>query len=137
MLRQLSVKNFAIVESVQMEFGPGFNVLTGETGAGKSLIVDALHFLLGDRITADVLRKGEERAVAEALFQTPAKGPAVQKLAEWGIGAAQGEILVKREYSRSSGKTRSFLNGEMATASMVAEVEIGRASCRERVSLNV
>src|SRR5580693_2505754 len=122
MLRQLSIKNFAIVDSVTMEFGPGFNVLTGETGAGKSLIVDALYFLLGDRINGDMLRAGEDRAVVEALFQVPAKGSAVKKLAEWGIDAAQGEMLVKREFSRSSGKTRSFVNGEMATASMISEL---------------
>jgi DNA repair protein RecN (Recombination protein N) len=122
MLRQLSIKNFAIVDSVTMEFGPGFNVLTGETGAGKSLIVDALYFLLGDRINGDMLRAGEDRAVVEALFQVPVKGSAVKKLAEWGIDAAQGEMLVKREFSRSSGKTRSFVNGEMATASMISEL---------------
>ena len=122
MLRQLSIKNFAIVESVSMEFGPGFNVLTGETGAGKSLIVDALYFLLGDRINADMLRAGEERAVAEALFTVPSQGSAVKKLAEWGISAPNDEILVKREFTRSSGKTRSFLNGEMATTAMITEL---------------
>ncbi len=122
MLRQLSVKNFAIVESISMEFGPGFNVLTGETGAGKSLIVDALYFLLGDRINADMLRAGEDRAQVEALFQVPSKGLAVLKLAEWGIDAPGDEVLVKREFTRSSGKTRSFINGQMATAAMVTEL---------------
>ncbi len=122
MLRQLSIKNFAIVESVAMEFGPGFNVLTGETGAGKSLIVDALYFLLGDRITADMLRAGEDRAVVEALFQVPLKSSAIKKLSEWGIDASHGELLVKREFNRSSGKTRSFVNGEMATAAMISEL---------------
>ena len=122
MLRQLSIQNFAIVDSVTMEFGSGFNVLTGETGAGKSLIVDALYFLLGDRIHSDMLRAGEEKAVVEALFQVPAKGSAVAKLAEWGIETSQGEVLVKREYTRASGKTRSFVNGSMATASMIAEL---------------
>ena len=122
MLRQISIKNFAIVDSVTLEFGPGFNVLTGETGAGKSLIVDALYFLLGDRIAADMLRAGEDRDVAEALFQVSEKSPAAQKLLEWGIAAPGGEILLKREFNRSSGKTRSFLNGEMATAAMVEEL---------------
>jgi len=122
MLRQLSIKNFAIVESISMEFKPGFNVLTGETGAGKSLIVDALYFLLGDRINADMLRAGEDRAMVEAFFQVPPKGLAVQKLSEWGIDVPSGEILVKREFNRSSGKTRSFINGEMATAAMVTEL---------------
>lgn len=122
MLRQLSIKHFAIVDSITMEFAPGFNVLTGETGAGKSMIVDALYFLLGDRIGPDMLRQGEDRAVAEALFQAPLKGEAVKKLQEWGITAPNGEILVKREFTRSAGKTRSFVNGEMATASMIAEL---------------
>src|SRR5579863_3784650 len=103
MLRQLFIKNFAIVDSITLEFGPGFNVLTGETGAGKSMIVDALYFLLGDRISVDMLRSGEERAVVEALFQIPPKGSAVKKLAEWGIGVSNGEILVKREFTRSAG----------------------------------
>jgi DNA repair protein RecN (Recombination protein N) len=122
MLRQLSIKNFAIVDSVTMEFGPGFNVLTGETGAGKSMIVDALYFLLGDRIGADMLRAGEERAVVEAFFQVPPHGFVVNKLAEWGFLASKGEVLVKREFSRASGRTRSFVNGEMATAAMIAEL---------------
>ena len=110
------------MDSVTLEFAPGFNVLTGETGAGKSLIVDALYFLLGDRMAADMLRAGEERAVAEALFQVPAKGAVTRKLSEWGINATSGEVLVKREFTRSSGKTRSFVNGEMATAAMIAEL---------------
>ncbi|HVZ80868.1 MAG TPA: DNA repair protein RecN [bacterium] len=122
MLRQLSIKNFAIVETVVLEFEPGFNVLTGETGAGKSLIVDALYFLLGDRISADTLRAGEERAVVEALFQVPPSSPALKKLSEWGIEAKGGEVLIKREFTRSSGKTRSFVNGEMATASLISEL---------------
>jgi DNA repair protein RecN (Recombination protein N) len=122
MLRQLSIKHFAIVDSVILEFGPGFNVLTGETGAGKSLIVDALYFLLGDRIDPGMLREGEDRAVVEALFQVPSEGPVVHKLAEWGIDVPSGEILIKREYSGSSGKTRSFVNGGMATAAMVSGI---------------
>jgi len=122
MLRQLSIQNFAIVESVTMEFGEGFNVLTGETGAGKSLIVDALYFLLGDRIAADMLRAGEERAVVEALFQIAPKGAVVKKLEEWGILSPQGELLIKREFTRASGKTRSFVNGAMATAAMISEL---------------
>src|SRR5665213_1546714 len=125
MLRQLSIKNFAIVDSVTMEFGEGFNVLTGETGAGKSLIVDALYFLLGDRINADMIRQGEERTVVEALFQVPPKGKVTQKLFEWGIEAPYGEILIKRELTRSAGKTKSLVNGEMATAAMIAELGEG------------
>src|SRR6185369_7813861 len=122
MLRQLSIKNFAIVDAVTLEFDGGFNVLTGETGAGKSLIVDALYFLLGDRLNADMLRAGEEKALVEALFQVGSKSPAAAKLSEWGIEVEEGEILVKREYARSSGKTRSSLNGSLATAAMISEL---------------
>ncbi len=125
MLRQLSIKNFAIVNSVTMEFGEGFNVLTGETGAGKSLIVDAIYFLLGDRINTDMIRLGEERTVVEALFQVQPKSLVTKKLAEWGIDAPYGEILIKRELTKSSGKTKSLVNGEMATAAMIAELGEG------------
>ncbi|HVM32165.1 MAG TPA: DNA repair protein RecN, partial [bacterium] len=125
MLKSLSIKNFAIVDSVTLEFGPGFNVMTGETGAGKSLIVDALHFLLGDRINLDMLRQGEERALVEALFQLGPRDPLLAKLAEWGFEAPGGELIVKREFTRASGKTRSFLNGELATAAVIAELGEG------------
>ena len=122
MLRQISIKNFAIVDSATLEFGPGFNVMTGETGAGKSLIVDALHFLLGDRIKLDMLRQGEERALVEALFHLPARHPVLAKIRERGIEVLDGELVVKREFTRSSGKTRSYINGEMATAAMIEEL---------------
>jgi DNA repair protein RecN (Recombination protein N) len=122
LLRQISIKNFAIVDSATLEFGPGFNVMTGETGAGKSLIVDALHFLLGDRIKLDMLRQGEERALVEALFHLPAQHPVLAKIKERGIEVRDGELVVKREFTRSSGKTRSYINGEMATAAMIEEL---------------
>ena len=122
MLRNLSVKNFAIVDRVELEFDPGFNVLTGETGAGKSLLVDALSFLMGEKLDPDVLRSGEDKAVAEALFQVASDGPAAKLVSEWGLEASQGEILLRREYSRSSGKTKSTLNGSLVTAAMVAEL---------------
>lgn len=122
MLRQLSVQNFAIVDRVDLEFEPGFNVLTGETGAGKSLLVDALHFLLGERLDPSVLRAGEEKASAEALFQVRPGSPAIAKLAEWGLDVVDGEILLRREYTRSSGKTRSTVNGSMATVAMAGEL---------------
>ncbi len=125
MLKRIAIKNFAIVDSVALEFGPGFNVMTGETGAGKSLIVDALHFLLGDRINLDMLRQGEERALVEALFQLGLKDPLLSKLAEWGFEAPGGELIIKREFTRASGKTRSFLNGELATAAQIVELGEG------------
>ena len=85
MLRTLSIKNFAIVEAVSLEFGPHFNVLTGETGAGKSLIVDALYFLLGDKIDPEMLPTEGERTVVEALFQMPPESPVTHLLRDKGI----------------------------------------------------
>ena len=123
MLIRLSIRHFALVESADIDFGTGFNVLTGETGAGKSMLVDALAFLLGDRMSADSLREGEERASVSALFQVPSGSPAPALLEAWGIPSPGGEILVKREYVRSSGKTRSTLNGETATASIMTELD--------------
>jgi DNA repair protein RecN (Recombination protein N) len=122
MLRHLTVQNFAIVDKVDLTFEPGFNVLTGETGAGKSLLVDALYFLLGERLDPSVLRAGEEKASAEALFQVRSSSPALTRLAEWGFEAPDGEILLRREYTRSSGKTRSTVNGSLATAAMASEL---------------
>lgn len=122
MLRHLTVQNFAIVDKVDLTFEWGFNVLTGETGAGKSLLVDALYFLLGGRLDPALLRSGEDKAVAEALFQLDLGSPALAKMNEWGLPAPEGEILLRREYAKSSGKTRSTLNGSLATAAMVAEL---------------
>jgi DNA repair protein RecN (Recombination protein N) len=125
MLRQISINNFAIVDSVILEFGPGFNVLTGETGAGKSLIVDGLYFLLGDRFDPEFLRVGEERMWVEAIFQASPDSSVVELLREKGIDPQDGEIHMKREYSRSSLKTRSFINGELASAALVMKVGEG------------
>jgi DNA repair protein RecN (Recombination protein N) len=122
MLARLLIRNFALVESTVLDLKEGFNVLTGETGAGKSMLVDALTFLLGDRMSADSLRTGEDRALVEAIFQLEPGSAAMARLTEWGIPVPGGELLVKREFTRSAGRTRSTVNGEMATAAMVAEL---------------
>src|SRR5512141_2756433 len=80
MLTTLRISGFAVVDAVEVHFGSGLNVLTGETGAGKSILVNALHLVLGGRMTADVLREGADEAVVEALFELPADHPAWGKL---------------------------------------------------------
>jgi DNA repair protein RecN (Recombination protein N) len=75
MLRFLRIRNLAVIESVDVEFEPGFNVLTGETGAGKSILVEAVGLLLGDRASSDLVRTGETQATIEAIFEVPG-GPA-------------------------------------------------------------
>jgi len=99
MLRLLRIRNLAVIEAVEVEFEDGFNVLTGETGAGKSILVEAVGLLLGARATSDLVRTGESQASIEALFER----------------ADRAELVVRREIT-SQGRSRSFVNGALATA---------------------
>src|SRR6187399_2186185 len=105
MLRYLRIRNLAVIDAVEVEFEPGFNVLTGETGAGKSILVEAVGLLLGGRASADLVRTGEAQATIEAIFETP---------------DAQ-ELIVRREIS-AQGRSRSFINGALATAAALRDL---------------
>ena len=124
MLTELRVKNFAIIESLTLPLGPGFNVLTGETGAGKSIIVGALGLLLGERGTADVVRTGSDRATVEGVFDTSARPELRTVLDERGIDVDDAFVVLRREVT-SAGRTRAWINGTTVTASALADV--GRA----------
>ena len=121
MLTELRIKNFAIIESLTLPLAPGFNVLSGETGAGKSIIVGALGLLLGERATTDVVRTGTEKASVEGVFDAAGRAEVVALLDVRGIDAEDHTVVLKREVS-SSGRTRAWVNGTTVTASVLAEV---------------
>lgn len=114
MLRLLSIRNFVVVETLDVEFASGFTVLTGETGAGKSILLDALGLLLGDRFELRQLRTGAERAELAALFDV-SDAPAVHaRLTEQGIGAPGNEVMLRRVLD-AQGRSRAWINGTVAT----------------------
>jgi len=105
MLRYLNIRNLAVIEAVEIEFGPGFTVLTGETGAGKSILVEAVGLLLGGRASSDLVRTGEETAHIQALFEH----------------ADGRELIVRREVT-SQGRSRAFVDGALATAATLRDL---------------
>ncbi|MCR5813077.1 MAG: AAA family ATPase [Desulfovibrio sp.] len=105
MLEYLHIRNLALIEDVSLELCPGMNVLSGETGAGKSFILKALSFLLGDRLKADMVRPGAERAIVEGLFQ-----------------AETGDLLLRRELIVESGRSRIFVNDTLHTQEILKEL---------------
>ncbi len=118
MLRELSIRNLAVVEEAVVPFAPGFNVLTGETGAGKSIIVDALLLITGARAQPDWIRTGAETAVVEAVFDIDPAGPVAALLEEAGHQTGEGELVIKRELARS-GRHRAFVNDGAATVGLL------------------
>ena len=123
MLRELRIRNFSIIEDAVIEFGRGFNVLTGETGAGKSIIISALSLALGERAAGDLVRSGEKEAVVEAFFEiTPeALNPSTRRfLGDNGIVFDDGLIL-KRIIS-SQGRSRAYVNSSMVSVQSLSEV---------------
>ena len=119
MLRELRVRNLAVIESLTVPFGPGLNVLTGETGAGKSILIDALTLLLGERAQpAETIRAGAESATIEAVFDAPRKSPVATLLQEHGITLEDGQLVVRRELVRG-GRGRVFLNDANTTLALL------------------
>ena len=124
MLRRLSIKNFAVVRELELVFGPGLNLLTGETGAGKSIIVDALALVVGGRAAPDVVRAGASVAVVEAEFQLAAEaGAAVAELlAADGVASEQGGLLLRREV-QAVGRSRALVNDQSVTAALLRRLQ--------------
>lgn len=114
MLTELRIANFAVIEQLALEFADGFQVLTGETGAGKSILVDALALLIGGRASADQIRTEAEEAELQASFSIPAHSPLMAGLRDDGIMAPDEQELIIRRILSRSGRNRIYLNGRLA-----------------------
>jgi DNA repair protein RecN (Recombination protein N) len=119
-LRVLAIRDYVIVERVEIEAEGGFTVLTGETGAGKSILVDALEMLVGGRADASVVREGAERAELSAEFGIGERGPLQDYLAENGLEGDRGALILRRSIDRN-GRSRCFINGHAATLAQARE----------------
>jgi DNA repair protein RecN (Recombination protein N) len=125
-LLELRVENYAVIDSLVVEFAPGLNLLTGETGAGKSILIDALSLLLGDKASSDMVRHGAEKAVVSGVFESEEKS--LKKiLEENGIEPEDGQIIVKREIA-TGGKGRVFVNNQPATVALLRQLAPALAS---------
>jgi DNA repair protein RecN (Recombination protein N) len=121
MLRTLSIRDFVIVERLELEFESGFTVLTGETGAGKSILIDALATVLGERAEAGLVREGREKAEINAEFQAADSGPLSAYLDENDLAGEEGECVLRRVIE-SSGRSRAYVNGRPATVQQLREI---------------
>ncbi|RAK22322.1 DNA replication and repair protein RecN [Anoxybacillus vitaminiphilus] len=122
MLAELSIKNFAIIETLSISFEKGLTVLTGETGAGKSIIIDAIHLLVGGRGSAEFVRYGETKAEIEGLFLLEDEThPCYEKCAEFGIDISEGMVVLRREIS-VHGKSICRVNGKLVTIAVLREI---------------
>ena len=120
MIRQLTINNIALIDHLDIEFQEGLTVLSGETGSGKSIIIDSLAFVLGDRADKTLIKYGEDFAEVTALFEVDATSPVVAKLEEYGYGN-ETEILIYRKMS-TSGKNEIRIQGKTATQAILKEV---------------
>ena len=137
MLLHLAAQNLVLIEQIVLEPGPGFNVLTGETGAGKSMLVDALGLVLGARASPEAVRTGEREATVEALFDVEPGSRVAAKLDAGGLADESGQLVVRR-IIQGEGRSRAYLNGRMSTATQLLELApdlCDIASQHESVSL--
>src|ERR1044072_3863195 len=121
MLTELRIKNFAIIEALTLPLAPGFNLPSGETGGGKSIIVGALGLLLGERASTDLIRTGADRATVEGVFDVGDRPESATLLDERGIDAEEPLVVLKREIA-AAGRTRAWINGNAVSAAILAEI---------------
>jgi DNA repair protein RecN (Recombination protein N) len=125
MLRQLSIRDVVLIDRLDLEFEPGLGVLTGETGAGKSILLDSLGLALGVRADTGLVRQGEQQASVAAEFDLPPDHPAFALLAEQGIASEAGEPLLVRRTLKSDGGSRAFAGGAGVPASVLRDIANG------------
>jgi len=122
MLKNLRIQNFAIIDEATLEFGEGLNIISGETGAGKSILMDALVLILGGRASTDLIRRGAEEATVEALFEVSGDSELAAALESHGLGA-DDELIIRRIMHRS-GKNRIFVNGSMVNMATLQAITV-------------
>lgn len=120
MLKTLSIKNYALIDSAEIEFTSGLNIITGETGAGKTILIDALNLVLGDRASTEIIRKGAEKAVVEAMFGAAPNKKVRAFLDEHDLEPAE-DVILRREIS-SKGQTRCFVNDTPVSVTQLKEI---------------
>jgi len=122
-LAELRLENYAVIDNVVIEFAPGLNLLTGETGAGKSILIDALGLLLGEKASSDVIRTGAERALVAAVFESDgAAARSIEGILETnGLDAENGSLILRREIA-PGGKGRVFINNQPATVAVLKQI---------------
>ncbi len=120
MLVELRIRNFAIIDEVALEFGPGLNVLSGQTGAGKTIVMNALGLLIGGRASPEMIRADKKEALVEAMFELEGEGPAPES-AEPANGEPRQEMLIKRVIAEGS-RSRVLINDELATVQGLARI---------------
>lgn len=120
MLRELAIQNFALIEDIRIALGPGLTIFSGETGAGKTIIVEAIGLLLGGRADSQMIRTGAETAVLSAFFEIDPQGPAAEAMRRQGLDPDEG-LALRRVISRTE-RSRIYLNGTLATAAMLTAI---------------
>jgi len=120
-LAELRLENYAVIDNVAVEFAPGLNLLTGETGAGKSILIDALALLLGEKASTDIIRTGADRAVISAVFELESAKIVPRVLEENGIDSEDNSLILRREIA-ASGKGRVFVNNQPATVAVLRQL---------------
>src|SRR5205823_2331146 len=120
-LTLLRIKNLALVEDLEWQLGSGFTAVTGETGAGKSIIIGALQLVLGERTDRSLIRTGADLCAVEAVFNGPGLQKLNTRLTAAGVDPCDDELIVKRSFS-ASGSNRQFINGSAVTLSLLKQL---------------